>query len=535
MNGLSDPYVKIEVLEGDKKLIERRGCDRTRIIMNNLNPTWNSSFYYRRHNTKLPLTINFTVFDWDQGTTDDFLGRYCLTCHNNKFPPNTQEVYLLKKRNNDKEKGKLKFSITAHPKPMEIRSDFQWEYLADDGWKGYDLEATQKIEKAWRNNETKCLLEHGIFAKDPLEVHLTRELLSQKKVKTGNVRRVRRNPPVLYEGDKVHCQVIRSTDHWSTAGILESSILEEYKKAIFGAKYFIYIESQFFISDTSSSSITPVFNPVSSLLIERITKAYHNKEYFKVYVIVPLHPEGSPTVDTTQAVMYWQYKTISRTAPLSTKKCFFARLEENCPGITIEHYITFFSLFTHGKINGQFVGNQIYVHSKILVVDDEIMIVGSQNINDRSLLGSRDSEIAVKIFDCEEKVPVKFSGKETQVSKFIRDFRMRLWIEHLQVDVSDPENKETRTILSNFKDPTNYQCYVKLWRDRAKNNTLIYDEVFPSKPQDKHKNLKDFNANAPPVNTEKLKDISGHIIMFPMDFLLNVSLKHAVVPDIMFV
>jgi phospholipase D1/2 len=37
----------------------------------------------------------------------------------------------------------------------------------------------------------------------------------------------------------------------------------------------------------------------------------------------------------------------------------------------------------------------IYVHSKCLIIDDEWILIGSANINDRSLVGDRDSEIAV--------------------------------------------------------------------------------------------------------------------------------------------
>jgi len=37
----------------------------------------------------------------------------------------------------------------------------------------------------------------------------------------------------------------------------------------------------------------------------------------------------------------------------------------------------------------------IYVHSKGMVVDDEYVIVGSANINQRSMEGSRDTEIAM--------------------------------------------------------------------------------------------------------------------------------------------
>jgi len=37
----------------------------------------------------------------------------------------------------------------------------------------------------------------------------------------------------------------------------------------------------------------------------------------------------------------------------------------------------------------------IYVHSKGMIVDDEYVIVGSANINQRSMEGTRDSEIAM--------------------------------------------------------------------------------------------------------------------------------------------
>lgn len=36
---------------------------------------------------------------------------------------------------------------------------------------------------------------------------------------------------------------------------------------------------------------------------------------------------------------------------------------------------------------------QVYVHSKVMIVDDRVTLIGSSNINDRSLLGSRDSEV----------------------------------------------------------------------------------------------------------------------------------------------
>ena len=37
----------------------------------------------------------------------------------------------------------------------------------------------------------------------------------------------------------------------------------------------------------------------------------------------------------------------------------------------------------------------VYVHSKGMIVDDEYVILGSANINERSMAGSRDNEIAM--------------------------------------------------------------------------------------------------------------------------------------------
>ena len=60
-------------------------------------------------------------------------------------------------------------------------------------------------------------------------------------------------------------------------------------------------------------------------------------------------------------------------------------------------YISFYGLRNHSQLNDEPITELIYVHSKLMIVDDNIMICGSANINDRSLIGKRDSEIAVII------------------------------------------------------------------------------------------------------------------------------------------
>ncbi len=107
---------------------------------------------------------------------------------------------------------------------------------------------------------------------------------------------------------------------------------------------------------------------------------------------MPLLPgfEGDVTQQTSGVLrvqMQLQYEAISR------HKSSIFQLVQDLP-ININDYITFFGLRNHalfGKNKDIPKTEIIYVHSKLMIVDDRFMIIGSANINDRSLLGSRDS------------------------------------------------------------------------------------------------------------------------------------------------
>lgn len=64
----------------------------------------------------------------------------------------------------------------------------------------------------------------------------------------------------------------------------------------------------------------------------------------------------------------------------------------------------------------------IYVHSKLMICDDAFMILGSANLNERSLAGGRDSEIGFGIW-----------GNGGAPVPAIRDLRQALWREHLGI------------------------------------------------------------------------------------------------------
>ncbi|KAG0077002.1 hypothetical protein BGZ92_002158 [Podila epicladia] len=77
-----------------------------------------------------------------------------------------------------------------------------------------------------------------------------------------------------------------------------------------------------------------------------------------------------------------------------------------------------------------FVTEQLYIHSKLMIVDDRIIICGSANINDRSQVGFRDSEIAIIIEDT-DMVPSKMNGEPYQAGKMAHALRTDLFKEHL--------------------------------------------------------------------------------------------------------
>lgn len=57
----------------------------------------------------------------------------------------------------------------------------------------------------------------------------------------------------------------------------------------------------------------------------------------------------------------------------------------------------------------------IYVHSKGMIVDDEYVILGSANINQRSLEGTRDTEIAMGAYQPHHTWARKQSNPHGQV------------------------------------------------------------------------------------------------------------------------
>jgi phospholipase D1/2 len=232
-------------------------------------------------------------------------------------------------------------------------------------------------------------------------------------------------------------QMLRSCSMWSmgTPDRVEHSIMNAYVKTIQESEHFVYIENQFFISSCEVEG-TRIMNLIGDALVERIIKAYENSEKWRALIVIPLLPGFQNTVDqqdgsSVRLIMQCQFRSINRG-----ETSIFGRLRAK--GIEPRDFVEFYSLRAWGKIGPQkeLVTEQLYIHAKCMVVDDRVAIIGSANINERSMLGSRDSECAAIVRDTKMKWST-MAGKPYLVGEFPHTLRMRLMREHLGIDVDE--------------------------------------------------------------------------------------------------
>ena len=236
-------------------------------------------------------------------------------------------------------------------------------------------------------------------------------------------------------------QILRSACWWSLGTPnTEHSIMNAYIKTIEASEHFVYIENQFFISSCEVEG-TRIENHIGDALVERIVRASHRGEIWRAIIVIPLMPGFQNTVDqqdgtSVRLIMQCQYRSICRG-----DASIFNRLRNH--GIDPEDYIQFYSLRSWGRIGPtkQLVTEQLYIHAKCMVVDDRIAIIGSANINERSMLGSRDSECAAVVRDT-DMIWSTMSGEPYLVGRFAHTLRMRLMREHLGIDVDEALEEE---------------------------------------------------------------------------------------------
>jgi len=234
---------------------------------------------------------------------------------------------------------------------------------------------------------------------------------------------------------------------------IENSIVNAYVEIIRGAQNYIYIENQYFLGsafswyrDKSTQSNHIVPREITQKIIEKIKQ----QENFKVYICIPMYPEGDPVSDASQEILYWQYCTFEsmykKIAKALSKQnsdkhptdylnvyCLGKRESED----EVPYYMEVPATGTPAEKLRKSLRHPIYVHSKLLISDDDYIIVGSANINERSLGGNRDTEICIGAFQPNHTME---SGNTKGA---IHTFRKALWSAHLggyDAAIDDPSS-----------------------------------------------------------------------------------------------
>jgi phosphatidylserine/phosphatidylglycerophosphate/cardiolipin synthase-like enzyme len=176
----------------------------------------------------------------------------------------------------------------------------------------------------------------------------------------------------------------------------ERSIAHAYRKAFARARCLVYLEDQYLWS-----------RPVAKI----IAAALRDQPGLHVIAVVPRHPDNDGP--------------ISRVPPLLARH----DLMKECAAAGGDRFAVY-DLENHE-------GTAVYVHAKVVVVDDVWAMIGSDNLNRRSW--SHDSELSIGVLDAERdtRPPADPAGLGDGARAFARDLRLQLWREHLDRAAGD--------------------------------------------------------------------------------------------------
>jgi phospholipase D1/2 len=242
-------------------------------------------------------------------------------------------------------------------------------------------------------------------------------------------------------------QMFRSISHRSAVNVedVESDIAVAYIHQIRRAQRFLYIENQYFYGSSQfwhhGDADLECKHRIPYEVAMRVVSKIRQRERLVVYVCLPLYPEGDPASVTMQGILYFQAETfrmmfrlvgdaLRRWGPEGAHPldylCVFCPVKrEAYPFGAIPPLPPRYAKQQTALRTGR---QMVYVHSKAMVADDEYVLIGSANINERSMSGARDTEVAVGAVEVKHS---KQTGAAALPQGQVSGFRMTLWAEHL--------------------------------------------------------------------------------------------------------
>jgi phospholipase D1/2 len=316
----------------------------------------------------------------------------------------------------------------------------------------------------------------------------------------------------------------------------QTSIRDAMINCIRAAQAFIYIENQFFMSDCGhdqNGTACPSNNPIIAELANAIGAAIYADRAFHVYLVLPEHPEGKLEEAGTVAQAWWALQSVKRANNslvnrinstlvakhmkawgLKDKPATNADMQKMLASHGMadkwKDYLTVLNLRNFGNTSSAVITEMIYVHSKLMIVDDAVAIIGSANINDRSLNGNGDTELAAVIVDTAEvKMTEVGQGIKIKTRNFARDLRMQLWKKHLGMEVDQATTgvqKQSAPPGINIEQPLDAGTISGI-KKLAADNRAAYSKVFPHTPRNAFGTLLEGRKKYP-AQTKKVKKYS---------------------------
>ncbi|KAH7136524.1 hypothetical protein EDB81DRAFT_82438 [Dactylonectria macrodidyma] len=202
------------------------------------------------------------------------------------------------------------------------------------------------------------------------------------------------------------------------------------------------------------------------------------------------------------------------------------------------------------------IQEELYVHAKLLIVDDKYVVCGSSNLNDRSQEGDHDSELSIVMEDT-RTVWISMDGKPYEAGYHATTLRRYLWREHMgllksqDLDASNDINAQPPSVNPDndihdkdmswkiTEDPLCDELWDK-WTGQADKNTEVFRHLFHADPDNHIKTFDDYDRFLPPRGVKqghifdqfmppedaraKLDQIKGHLVWFPLEFLKDAEM-----------
>lgn len=356
------------------------------------------------------------------------------------------------------------FNVSKEKGPREPWHDI---HCRVDG--GIARDVAEYMEERWRGQASKKL-QDALVDLDDAAVYVPGSS-STKDKNTWSAQMFR-----SCDERSAHMDVERGGLVTKKGRLIDKSIQRAYVHHIRRAQRYVYIENQYFLGSSHEwvhDRHKDAQHLVPLELVLKIEDKIRRKERFAVYVTIPLWSEGPAADKATQEVIFWQYRTVEMMYSR-----VHAALKEAGSTAKVTDYLNFFCLGNREAVPpggdpnvverdgvaptpdelllAKTRRHQIYVHAKMMIVDDEVIVLGSANINERSMNGARDTEAAVGAYQPHHMLKRtedgELGGKTAEVypDGDVAAFRKSLWVEH------------TSVMPDVFRDPASLACVHRM-------------------------------------------------------------------------